>query len=278
MAIFNQFPWTNFREYNLDWIISKVKALTSTVDDLNTTVENALTDVSDAVSDYFTTHIDSSLTRSGDAADAAVVGQRLTTTNNNITSLTGQVGALNTSVGNLTNSLGLKANAVVIDADNLTYLQGSYDLLWTNALTNNKAVDVWIVSSNIWYRPIRMNGGPNSRVILYFKYSDNRIHSIGCDSDNSITGINTIPENCVIFDVANNTTLYYTPAGCYSLIKNMYNNYGPYDIIIKISDFDQAIPYDIWFNGADRFKLTYRNSSDAVHTLTLQIDGTITIV
>ena len=278
MAIFGQWPWTNYREYNLDWVISKVKTLMGTVDDLNTTVENALEDVSDAVSDYFTTHIDTGLTQSGYAADAAAVGQRLTTINNNVTSLSGQVGGLNTSVGNLTNSMGLKANAVVIDADNLTYLQGSYDLLWTNALTNNKGVDVWVVSNNIWYKANRMNGGPDSSVILYFKYSDNRIRRIGCNSDNSITGINTFPEKCVIFDVANNTTLYYTPTESYTLIKDMYDNYGPYDIIIKISNFDQAIPYDIWFNGADRFKLTYRNSSDAVHTLTLQSNGTITIV
>ena len=69
MSIFNQFPWTNFREYNLDWVIR-------TVQDCKETVDAALADVSNAVAMYFADHIDTTLSVSGDAADAAAVLHR----------------------------------------------------------------------------------------------------------------------------------------------------------------------------------------------------------
>ena len=80
MSIFNQFPWTNFREYNLDWVIR-------TVQDCKDTVDAALADVSNAVATYFAQHIDTTLTQAGDAADAAAVGSRLTTLGNRVTTL-----------------------------------------------------------------------------------------------------------------------------------------------------------------------------------------------
>lgn len=80
MSIFNQFPWVNYREYNLSWVISTVK-------DLQEIVDSALADVSNAVATYFADHLDTSLTQSGDAADAAVVGNRLTTLGNRVTTL-----------------------------------------------------------------------------------------------------------------------------------------------------------------------------------------------
>lgn len=77
MSIFNQFPWTNYREYNLDWVIR--------------TVKGALEDVSDAVSTYFADHIDTTLTQSGDAADAYATGTMITTNANNISNLQGRM-------------------------------------------------------------------------------------------------------------------------------------------------------------------------------------------
>lgn len=77
MSIFNQFPWTNFREYNLDWVIK--------------TVKSSLEDVSDAVSTYFAEHIDNTLSVSGDAADAAVTGTRIASNASNISNLQGRM-------------------------------------------------------------------------------------------------------------------------------------------------------------------------------------------
>lgn len=91
MSIFNQFPWTNYREYNLDWVIRTVK-------DCKDTVDAALADVSNAVALYFQDHIDTSLTQSGDAADAATVGSRLTTVNNSITNHTGRIQTLESNM------------------------------------------------------------------------------------------------------------------------------------------------------------------------------------
>ena len=51
MSIFNQFPWTNYREYNLDWVIR--------------TVTNALADLSSTVATYFSDHVDNTLTVAG---------------------------------------------------------------------------------------------------------------------------------------------------------------------------------------------------------------------
>lgn len=87
MSIFNQFPWTNFREYNLDWVIR-------TVQDCKETVDAALQDVSNAVAMYFTDHIDTTLSVSGDAADAGAVGGRLLTINNTLSNHGGRIGTL----------------------------------------------------------------------------------------------------------------------------------------------------------------------------------------
>ena len=80
MSIFNQFPWTNFQNLNLDWCIR-------TVQDCKEIVDAALADVSNAVAMYFTDHIDTTLSVSGKAADAAVTGNRLTTIQNSVPSV-----------------------------------------------------------------------------------------------------------------------------------------------------------------------------------------------
>lgn len=80
MSVFPSWPWTNFHEMNLDWVIKTVK-------ECKETVEEALADVSNAVATYFADHIDTTLTRSGEAADAAAVGNRLGQLSNNISNV-----------------------------------------------------------------------------------------------------------------------------------------------------------------------------------------------
>lgn len=110
MSIFNQFPWVNFQNLNLDWCVRTVK-------DCKETVDAALQDVSNAVAQYFADHIDTTLTQSGEAADAAAVGGRLTTINNTLTNYGGQLNTLRDNiiyVYRFTNTGGtLSANAGV---------------------------------------------------------------------------------------------------------------------------------------------------------------------
>lgn len=277
MSIFNQWPWTNFNEYNLDWVIKTVKECKQTVEEYKQIVEEALTNVSDAVAMYFASHIDTTLTQSGKAADAAAVGRKMTNLNSNYTTLNGTVDGLTRKVLNLKTEVGNKADAIVIDGDNRAFLKGNYTTLHTLLEDNHKSVDVWVKSGTVYYKALQVAGGPEDRVIIMCKYADSRFHYLGCNADNTITGIKSDPSYCVIFDITNNTVVNDTKAGAYSTIKTMYDNYGPYDIVVKISNFDQAIPYNVWFNGVDTLKITYRDSTDTKHTISLTRSGTMTV-
>lgn len=277
MSVFNQWPWTNFNEYNLDWVIKTVKECKQTVEEYKQIVEEALTNVSDAVAMYFASHIDTTLTQSGKAADAAAVGRKMTNLNSNYTTLNGTVDGLTRKVLNLKTEVGNKADAIVIDGDNRAFLKGNYTTLHTLLEDNHKSVDVWVKSGTVYYKALQVAGGPEDRVIIMCKYADSRFHYLGCNADNTITGIKSDPSYCVIFDITNNTVVNDTKAGAYSTIKTMYDNYGPYDIVVKISNFDQAIPYNVWFNGVDTLKITYRDSTDTKHTISLTRSGTMTV-
>lgn len=80
MSVFPSWPWTNFHEENLDWLISQVKKLSS--------------NASQIVSKYFSDHIDDTLTVSGDAADSKTVGDRLGTVNSSLTNLSNRVDSI----------------------------------------------------------------------------------------------------------------------------------------------------------------------------------------
>ena len=80
MSIFNQFPWTNYREYNLDWVIR--------------TVQEALENVYDTVQTYFSDHVDATLTHPGEAADAKKTGDEINNLKNRMTTAEGKITAL----------------------------------------------------------------------------------------------------------------------------------------------------------------------------------------
>lgn len=80
MSVFPSWPWTNFHEENQSWLIKTVR-------ECKETVAEALADVSNAVATYFAGHIDTSLTQSGKAADAAAVGNRLGQLSGNISNV-----------------------------------------------------------------------------------------------------------------------------------------------------------------------------------------------
>lgn len=91
MSVFPSWPWTNLHEDNQDWLVK-------TVEECENTVEEALADVSDAVSTYFADHIDTTLTQSGKAADAAAVGNRLGTLSGNISSVQASIPELDVTL------------------------------------------------------------------------------------------------------------------------------------------------------------------------------------
>ena len=77
MSIFNQWPWTNFNEYNLDWVIKKVKYIEDHIEEL----------VIDATSDI----LDATLTDPTKAAQAKVTGDGIRANASNITNLQGRM-------------------------------------------------------------------------------------------------------------------------------------------------------------------------------------------
>lgn len=111
MSIFNQFPWTNFREYNLDWVINQVKS--------------ALENVSDAVSMYFADHIDTTLSVSGDAADAAVTGTRIGANASNISNLQGRMTTVEGYGPRITALEGKEVNTYFFEMPNSTSVKTS---------------------------------------------------------------------------------------------------------------------------------------------------------
>ena len=80
MSIFNQFPWTNFREYNLDWVIR--------------TVKDALENIYDTATQIYADHIDATLSIQGDAADAKKTGDEITALKGRMTTAEGKITAL----------------------------------------------------------------------------------------------------------------------------------------------------------------------------------------
>lgn len=131
MSIFNQFPWTNYREYNLDWVIK--------------TVSSALADLSSTVSTYFSDHVDNTLTVTGDAADAKKTGDEITSLKNRMT----------TAEGTLSTLSGYEYHQVVLRYNGVTwsYAKGDYDAA-DKVLKGVVGSDPTLDNvGSVWYQP-----------------------------------------------------------------------------------------------------------------------------
>ena len=173
MSIFNQFPWTNFREYNLDWVIR-------TVQDCKDTVDAALADVSNAVAMYFADHIDTTLSVSGDAADAAVVGTRITTANNNITNLQGRmttvegygprITALESEAACLYSFEMTKSDNTLPYYDGIQIENGQTVADLVSDISDGKNVVIYISTFNSYATEIRVSGSTIVNFIIPYNH------------------------------------------------------------------------------------------------------------
>jgi len=132
MSIFNQFPWTNFREYNLDWVIR--------------TVQDALENIYDTATQIYADHIDATLSIQGDAADAKKTGDE-------INSLKGR---MTTAEGKITTLEGYDYHQVIIrqlSLGNWSYGKGDFDeadKVLSGIVGANPTLDN---VGSIWYQP-----------------------------------------------------------------------------------------------------------------------------
>lgn len=138
MAIWEQFPFTNFHEQNLDWVLKSVKNLDERVDTLET---------SGAVSKDYVDEQDALL-------DEKIVAERSARTTNDqilqnqITAHTTTIGQLSGRVNAATANIGTKANvphfstlwAVVGDYPATQSIGGKLMQVQTNEQTNSRAI------------------------------------------------------------------------------------------------------------------------------------------
>lgn len=98
MAVFNQWPWTNFNDYNLDWVIKKVKYIEEHIEEI---VVDATTDM-----------LDSTLTLTDKAAQAKAAGDAIRANASNITALDTTVQGITNNVTNLTTRVSQNENSI----------------------------------------------------------------------------------------------------------------------------------------------------------------------
>lgn len=138
MAIWEQFPFTNFHQENLDWVLNSIKNLDGRVD----TLEN-----SGAVSKTYVDEQDTVL-------EGKIGGERISRTTNDqilqnqITAHTTSIGQLSTRVTSAENNIGLKGD--VPNFGNLWSVVGNYNAsqsigskllqVQTNEQTNSRSI------------------------------------------------------------------------------------------------------------------------------------------
>ncbi len=128
MSVFPSWPWTNYNNYNLDWVIKKVKYIEEHLEEI----------VVDATSDM----LDDTLTNPDKAAQAKVTGDAIRANAADIASLdttvqgaVSDISALNTRVSSAENNIVNLGTADSILGDRITNLNTRY-LNTVNDVTN----------------------------------------------------------------------------------------------------------------------------------------------
>lgn len=271
MSIFSQWPWVSYNEYNLDWVIKKVKSIEDNITQL----------VIDATSSI----LDATLTDPTKAAQAKVTGDEIRANASNITNLQGR---MTTAEGTITAD-GLRITALEAEGvhtyrmelfksdPGLTY----YDKVkatitdMTNLIAdvNNDTPYIVLMDGNLAYGiNVQISGG---NTIIYGKTQvGNSIYNFQIYS-NSVTGTATIQSSSVTPHVmiisAGNSFSYFT--GSYDVLQTiLLSRYSWNNVILRLNNYSgnfttikewygNSSSYDQWiyliFNNGDEIKCDY---------------------
>lgn len=269
MSIFNQWPWTNFNEYNLDWVIKKVKSIEDNITQL----------VIDATSAI----LDATLTDPTKAAQAKVTGDGIRANASNITNLQGR---MTTAEGTISAD-GLRITALEAEGvhtynmelfksdPGLTY----YDKVkatitdMTNLIAdaNNDTPYIVLMDGNLAYGiNVQIVGG--NTIIFGKTQVGNAIYNFQIYS-NSVTGTASIQSSSVTPNVmivsAGSSYSYFN--GSYDVLKLIILAHSN-NVLLRLNDntanfttlkewYGNSLAYDQWvyliFNNGDEIKCDY---------------------
>lgn len=270
MAVFPSWPWTNFHEENLDWLIKDVKYIKDHIEEI----------VVDATADM----LDSTLTLADKAAQAKAAGDAIRANASQIT-------AVNTNLTNAINEVDTRLSAEI---DNYQFPHYEMDLTKTSeSLTYYDMVKVDeplvdLVDDIGHNRPFMLliNGAPAYGVNVTVGSQSSTIRGrvdVGTStytwmiSSTATTGTaSLVPADGVrvVFQESGSTATYFL--GNYQALTGILNSFRNYsNIIYRVSVSQAVYVMDSWHysGGLDTVVLTFNNGAI---TLTCSSDGTIT--
>lgn len=266
---FPSWPWLNIHEYNLDWVIRKIKYIEEHINDL----------VISATSDM----LDSTLTMTDKAAQAKAAGDRITANASNITNLQGR---MTTAEGTITAD-GLRITALegeAVHTYNMELFKSDPGLTYydkvkatitdmTNLIAdaNNDTPYIVLMNGNLAYGiNVQIVGG---NTIIYGKTQvGNAIYNFQIYS-NSVTGTANIQSSSVTPNVmivsAGSSYSYFN--GSYDVLKLIILAHSN-NVLLRLNDntanfttlkewYGNSLAYDQWiyliFNNGDEIKCDY---------------------
>jgi hypothetical protein len=270
MSVFPSWPWTNFHEENLDWLIQDVKYIKEHIEEI--------------VVDATTAMLDSTLTLADKAAQAKAAGDA-------IRANTAQISSVNTSLSNAINEVDTRLSAEI---DNYQFPHYEMDLTKTSSdLTYYNQVKVAsplidLVADIGNNRPFMLliNGAPAYGVNAVVGSQNATIRGrvdVGTSTytwmitSTATTGTaSLVPADGVrvVFQQSGSTAAYFL--GNYQTLTDILNSFRNYSNIIYRVSVQQAVyVMDSWHysGGLDTVVLTFNNGAI---TLTCSSDGTIT--